>query len=230
MKISAGNILEAAIKFPLLRKIKSTWTIGTALLVLFGTILMSGGTLAGACSDTYTVKKGDTLLKLSAKYHVTVQQLKGANGLNSDKIYIGQRIDVPALHAQTPRKTKKPEAVTSPAVKSIKGQIYNVKAGDSVWAISKRFNVTVNALIQANGKKNTALRTGEKLIIPGEALLYKTAKVTGAADNHSIEFVSGKEYFVLQVGYGKAEGLVKQMKGKTLKVYYKGSQFISYKY
>ncbi|MBM7692127.1 LysM repeat protein [Peribacillus deserti] len=222
---STRNNLEAAIIHRPLQKLNIKVTL-LASSFLLGVMLLVGGTQAAACSDTYTIKKGDTLAKLSAKYHVTVQQLKDANGLSSDKIKAGQLIEVPASHTNNLVKAK---TVNVPQSKG-KGQAYVVKAGDTLWSISKKFNVTVDTIKQANQKKNNKLRKGEKLIIPSDAPKSKSAKVTGAADNHSIEFVSGKDYFVLQVGYGKAEDLVKKMAGKTVKVYYKDSQFISYTY
>lgn len=42
----------------------------------------------------YKVKSGDTLGKISHKYHTTVRQLKSWNNLKSDRIAIGQRLKV----------------------------------------------------------------------------------------------------------------------------------------
>lgn len=48
----------------------------------------SGGTI------TYKVKKGDTLSKIAARYHVTVNQLKKWNHLRSTNLSIGQKIRI----------------------------------------------------------------------------------------------------------------------------------------
>ena len=44
--------------------------------------------------DIYTVKEGDTLLSISQKYGITVDQLKKLNNLSSDIIYLHQILRV----------------------------------------------------------------------------------------------------------------------------------------
>ena len=55
------------------------------------------GTSTGANSETsknktYTVKKGDNLTRIAAKYHVTISDLMTWNNLKSDKILEGQTL------------------------------------------------------------------------------------------------------------------------------------------
>lgn len=44
----------------------------------------------------YRVKQGDNLEKIAKKHNTSVRVLKELNSLNTDKIYIGQRLKVPA--------------------------------------------------------------------------------------------------------------------------------------
>jgi N-acetylmuramoyl-L-alanine amidase len=44
---------------------------------------------------THIVQAGDTLWGISQKYGVTIEQIKEANGLTSDTIYIGQKLIIP---------------------------------------------------------------------------------------------------------------------------------------
>jgi N-acetylmuramoyl-L-alanine amidase len=46
-------------------------------------------------TGTYTVKPGDTLWGISQKYGVTIEQIKEANGLTSDTIYVDQKLIIP---------------------------------------------------------------------------------------------------------------------------------------
>jgi LysM repeat protein len=45
-------------------------------------------------TSEYTIKNGDTLGGISLQFKMTVQKLKEINGLNSDKIYVGQKLKV----------------------------------------------------------------------------------------------------------------------------------------
>ena len=58
-------------------------------------------------------------------------------------------------------------------------QAYTVKKGDSLWAISKRYNVSLNELYAANDlNKNSVLKIGQQIQIPVEG---GTATVTSVA-------------------------------------------------
>lgn len=91
-------------------------------------------------SDVYIVKKGDTLWDLANKYNTSVNKIKELNKLNSNIIYVGQKLKIP-------------------------NSLYTVKKGDSLWKIAKNYNTTINKLIEVNNLKDTTLQIGQKLII-----------------------------------------------------------------
>ncbi|MEB3102045.1 LysM peptidoglycan-binding domain-containing protein [Ferviditalea candida] len=106
----------------------------------------------------HIVKKGDTLYKLSQKYHVDLQKLIEANPqiANPDVIDVGMKVKIPA-NAQP---VKLPENMI--AYKHV------VKQGDSLWKLSKEWGVSLHTLIQANPqlKNPNVLLTGEVVYIP----------------------------------------------------------------
>ena len=58
--------------------------------------------------------------------------------------------------------------LTQPAAAQASGPIYIVQAGDTLWSIAARFNVTIEELMTANGITNAnLLSAGQQLIIPG---------------------------------------------------------------
>ena len=46
---------------------------------------------------------------------------------------------------------------------------YNVRRGDSLWSIARKFGVTANALKDANHLRRSTIQPGQKLLIPGQA-------------------------------------------------------------
>lgn len=49
---------------------------------------------------------------------------------------------------------------------------YEVKPGDSLWNIAKKFNLTVNTLSEENNlQKDSILKIGQKIIIPKKTLM-----------------------------------------------------------
>ena len=61
------------------------------------------------------------------------------------------------------------ELVVNTIVAASKGDlqtIYEVKRGDSLWRISKKFGVTVSAIKAANKDRDDVMMVGEKLVIP----------------------------------------------------------------
>ena len=45
-------------------------------------------------------------------------------------------------------------------------EIYIVKKGDSLWSISKKYNITVDELIELNDLTTINLQIGDKLLVP----------------------------------------------------------------
>jgi|GEM_PF-2349950 len=99
-------------------------------------ILKVAGNSAGT---TYTVKSGDTLSGIAAKFGVTVAQLQSWNGIsNPDRIRVEQILKVTGNSAGT-----------TPG-----GTTYTVKSGDTLSGIAAKFGVTVAQLQSWNGISN----------------------------------------------------------------------------
>ncbi|MGJ7919433.1 LysM peptidoglycan-binding domain-containing protein [Neobacillus sp. LXY-4] len=119
------------------------------------TVLTLMGTKVSACSTDYTVKKGDTLYSLSKKYQVSINQLMEVNGLTSEKIYVNQQLLVPDQHIEH-----------SEAEESL-GR-YAVKKGDTLYSLSKKYQISVNLLMVGNGLTSDKIKVGQQLLVPYE--------------------------------------------------------------
>ncbi|AIY06194.1 polysaccharide deacetylase [Planococcus sp. PAMC 21323] len=103
----------------------------------------------------YTVKSGDTLYSIAKKFNVTVPALAKANNItNYNLIRVGQVLTIPGK-------------ATPPPATAVK---YTVKAGDTLYSIARKYNVTVSDLAKANSITNfNLIQVGQVLTIPGKA-------------------------------------------------------------
>lgn len=101
----------------------------------------------------YTVKKGDTLYSIARIYHTTVEEIKKLNYLTSNQLYLGQVLRIPEVYT-------KPEEMYLPEYNN-----YQVKKGDSLYSISKKFGVSIELLMQDNALANQVLVVGQNLKI-----------------------------------------------------------------
>ncbi len=88
----------------------------------------------------HIVAKGDTLGALARKYSLTLSQLKKANGLSGDTIYIGQKLKIGGAHQPSANQNdspapgdKKPAPKPLVFVKAAQREIDAPKVKDSRW-------------------------------------------------------------------------------------------------
>ena len=99
---------------------------------------------------TYIVKKGDTLYSIANSYGTTVNKIMSLNNLNSTLLLIGQELLIPTDNSIT--ETNYP--------------VYTVVSGDTLYSISKRYNVSVDSIKALNNLKSNLLMVGQRLQIP----------------------------------------------------------------
>ncbi len=91
----------------------------------------------------HTVKKGDTLYKLSRTYNVPISRIEADNGIKKGRyLVVGEDLVINST-----------------------GRSYTVKQGDTLYSIAAQNGVTVNSLLRSN-----PLLMGNPLIFPGQTL------------------------------------------------------------
>jgi murein DD-endopeptidase MepM/ murein hydrolase activator NlpD len=100
-------------------------------------------------SAEYVVRGGDTLTSIAQRYGVSLNSLMQVNGLaNPDRIYVGQRLVIPAAN---------------PASGEV---VHIVQAGDSLGAIALRYGSTVDELARLNNIANPSrIAVGQRVVI-----------------------------------------------------------------
>lgn len=127
-----------------------------------------------ASADQITVKKGDTVWGLAQENNTTVDQIVADNDLaNKDLIVSGSTLTVNEASTEATTTETTTSADTTTSTQNADGTV-TVAAGDTLYAIATRYNVSVSTLIANNG--------GSTIIVPGQTLsLTATAASTTAA-------------------------------------------------
>lgn len=115
---------------------------------------------------TYHVRSGDTLSTIAKKHGVYVSTLTQFNNIKSTKtLRRGQEILIPiGDRASVARATPAaPKAYKAAAVQD--GIRYVVQSGDTLWMISRKFNVTVSEIRKWNNLRRSSIFPGQKLLI-----------------------------------------------------------------
>ena len=118
-------------------------------------------------SQTYTVKPGDTLYKIGQEHNLSVAQLKDLNQLTGDLIHPGQVLRV-SQSGRKPAQTVKASKKTNQSTSRPSGLAvtYTVRPGDTLSAIARRYNLSVNQLVAWNKLDNpNHLSVGQTLVL-----------------------------------------------------------------
>ena len=115
--------------------------------------------------STYIVEKGDTLYSIATKFSTTVQAIKTLNNLTTNTLLPGQHIYIPTS-SEMPTEPTTPEVPTQPFEPDIPYLTYTVQRGDSLWKISRKYEVPVNDIISFNNLSSVNLQIGDELKIP----------------------------------------------------------------
>ena len=125
----------------------------------------------------YTVRKGDNLGHIAAKFHVTVSQLKSWNRMQGSTIHAGQHLKIygGSGYAKSSSKATHKTAVTADSKKTNDGDktatagnkidvkpasiplkenhiiYYKARSGDTLWDIAQRHGTTVAEIKKLNG-------------------------------------------------------------------------------
>ncbi|MCB0401567.1 MAG: LysM peptidoglycan-binding domain-containing protein [Flavobacteriales bacterium] len=106
----------------------------------------------------HTVEKKQTLYSIAKLYQVQQNEIIAANPQITEGLQEGQIIRIPVKKL----KTEIPEPIT-PASDKI---THVVQKGETLYALSKKYNVTVEAIKEANGGLGQGLREEEMIYIP----------------------------------------------------------------
>ena len=138
---------------------------------------------------TYKVTKGETLSSIARKFDTTQDELISLNQLASNKILAGQELKVAVQKTAVASSavpaaasgTEQPASINEPVS-------HKVAAGESLFSISKLYNISIDELKAHNNLSTNKLQQGQTLQIPGNASSVTTITVTKAKSTPAYAF------------------------------------------
>ena len=135
----------------------------------------------------HTVKAGETLYAISRKYNISVSDIKSWNGMVSNDISVGERLIV----GNQTGSNNLPSTLKEPAAGTSVDQYHTVIAGETLYALSQKYDVAVQDIKAWNNLSSNALQVGQRLVV-GKAL--QTAQSDPATNNASDTQEGSGEY------------------------------------
>lgn len=121
---------------------------------------------APAAGGVYTVVPGDSLHVIARKTGVSVQALQSANNMTGTRIYAGQQLRLPSGAQGPAAPVASPAAVRQPAAPAAAGMTHEVKRGETLGAIAKRYGTTAKVLMALNRIDDPrTLRVGQVIVV-----------------------------------------------------------------
>ena len=115
----------------------------------------------------YRLKQGDTLLAISHRYGIRVNDIMALNSIRNPRaLRVGSDLVLPLKKGYT----KLPVSELRDDYIRTRRQVYTVRSGDSLWSISRRFGVTQKQLRVWNrlGWTNV-IRPGQRMMVSAKA-------------------------------------------------------------
>ncbi|MEI8004770.1 MAG: LysM peptidoglycan-binding domain-containing protein [Bacteroidota bacterium] len=175
----------------------------------------------------YTVKKGETMVSIAKKFHMTIPELKSLNNIKKNSVKPKQKIFVyvpgsapkipdSLLHKQliasksdstkvTPvHKDTTKITATEPEREVVTPKTHIVKSGESLGIIAIKYHVTVGELTAWNNLSTSKVVAGQKLKLQGGS--SKTGSASGSGSKSSSASSKSPEtgnhyfYYTIQSG------------------------------
>lgn len=160
----------------------------------------TGKKLAGARPTFHTVKAGDDLPNIAYKYGTSVNEVLRLNNMTeADVLFEGQTLlvkEVPTANTGTSVADKVvettttvttttgggDEGVTPGSTPGTRAKTHTVKPGDTVYGLSRAYNIKAEELRSWNGMNDNTLSVGKEIIVGYETISVPKTSGAGASN------------------------------------------------
>lgn len=159
----------------------------TGAKILLFCLLLSYTTVQ-AQTKTHVVQSGETLFSISQKYNVDVDSVRAWNNLQSNNIEVGQQLVI--------ARTGKNRKSSTPSIS------HKIKPGETLFSLSKKFDVTISEIKEWNNLEGNNLEVGESLIIYQQDAIKKTPVASDTTSKQLIlkEETQPNQYYTVKSG------------------------------
>ena len=133
-------------------KLKDINNLNSNLLSIGQKLLVKDTSSSDDVGVYYTVKAGDTLYGIANEYGLSVDELKTINNLKNNNLSVGQKLLISGTG----------EVIGDGA----DYDTYIVKSGDNLYAIARKYGISVDKLKDINNLSSNLLSIGQKLLVP----------------------------------------------------------------
>lgn len=153
----------------------------------------------------HVVKQGESLWGISRLYAVTVNDITTWNNLGDAPIKVGQELVIAEPQTVPAENDEEVKAEANTEV----AEMHTVVSGESLYVLSRKYNVTVNELKAWNNLRSNALSIGQQLRLTPPADQVETnqdleeepaAAINGQSTQHTV--VSGESLYQISRKYG----------------------------
>ncbi len=144
--------------------------------------------------QTYSVRAGDTVSGIAARFHTTVAAISRANDLGPRAlIRIGQVLTIPASVGTTsPTSTTAGSSSGGPASTSSGATTtYTVRTGDTLSGIAAQHGTTVARITSLNHLSSTVIQPGQRLVLsrsPASAATSSSGQASASSSSHTARY------------------------------------------
>ncbi len=135
-------------------------------------------TINGKQFIIHQIDAKETLYSISRRYNVLVTVILENNASSEGGLAVGKILKIPFI----------PKAKTK-----VDGKIHIVAAKETLYAIARQYDVSIDDLKKANSLSSNDLSFGQELIIPNKSTLVEAPKLMEAKSVSSVHTVAAKE-------------------------------------
>jgi LysM repeat protein len=153
----------------------------------------------------HKVKSGESLYSIAEDYNISIEDLKKLNNIETSNIQPGQKLKIAQPSETIGKETEKKSQTSS------KNITHKVQSGESLYTISKQYDVSIDDLKKYNNIETSNIQPGQKLIISSgteKAKVESVKKIT-----HKVQ--SGDSYYSLAKTYGCSVEDLKEWNNKS---------------